>query len=189
MKINGVAVSISFFLFVPLFFAVATEAAEAAAPKSLNESRERARAGMERMRPYLGRWVGETHSELSGSKMSTMICTYDNDWMMDAVYLVATVKCKSKSEADSVESKWVYTFDAIKGCYRLWAYSSTGVVLEYEGKFAGEKFTWKMKKGQYLFGGEMLETVRGDSLMTSGINYKPNGKVMEKSLGVFKKIR
>ncbi len=164
-------------------------AAQAGGFKNLNESKEKAKTGMERMRPYLGRWVGETHSELSGSKMATMICTYDNDWMMDAVYLVATVKCKSQSEADSVESKWVYTFDAIKDCYRLWGYSSTGVVLEYEGKFAAGKFTWKMKKGQYRFRGEMLESVRGDSLMTSGINYKPDGTVMEKSLSVFKKIR
>jgi hypothetical protein len=161
-----------------------------AAPfKSLNESKAKTKLEMKALIPYVGKWIGESYSEVGGGRASSMVCTYKTDFMMDSVYLVVNSSCKAKDNGEEVESKWAYTFDAIKGKFRLWGFGPTGIVLEYEGKLTGRRMVWNMLPGQYKFHGDMLEEIAGDSLKTAGQNYTPTGKLLEKSSGIFRKIK
>jgi hypothetical protein len=172
-----------------IFFVLACVLTAAAGPfKTLSESRDTEIAEMKKMGPYAGRWVGESHSETANAKISSMVCSYENEFMMNGVYFVLNAKCKSKGDDDAIESKWMCTYDAFKGKYKMWGFASTGIVLEYEGRFSGGRFQWKIVAGQYRFKGDMEDRVSADSLFIAGRNLRPDGSLMERSSGVFKKL-
>lgn len=172
-----------------LFLSAVAAPVKTAPVKTMNEIKAIAKAQMKAMGPYVGNWVGEMHSDLTHGKIATMVCTYNNDFMLDSIYLVASSSCKAKDNGEVIESKWAYTYDAPKEKFRLWGFGPTGIVLEYQGKRTGSRMVWNMVPGQYKFRGDMLEEIVGDSLKTIGQNYTPGGKLLEKSSGIFKRVR